>query len=665
MFQQIVALAAALMLTVSPTAQAQSDYCQVEFPTVKPCPVSVSRDIMFLLDGSNSMDPNRFYGEVLDYTLQIWCSFQQDQANKAGVVLFNQRVEVIVPMAIYTRQQWQQKVLTIRESRNTTNPACCSCCTPTGDAFRVANAEFDRAGVASQNQIAFVITDGLPSNNNANTGGFPEYWWYNPTQGFNPSLYNTQSVPDAAWVLKNAGRRIILVGVPNALGVPPDSTYFNGLFGNNKNYCLKREQVEFCTKYYTQVQPGQTQPNFPLPSVPMDKNSFTTKNWGQSGFIDELIDAICIVTTSTPTKQPTKEPTSLQPTKVPTNRPTLAPTSPQPTKEPTKQPTSQAPTKQPTQQPTLSPTKLSLEQIDLTFLVDRSNSMTYVPELCNDVLATFPSDPNRPKSASPCWQLWTEYIQDQVDDFVKIKAGLNNNRAMGWADSYGAASTPAKGLRVNIIGFACTNKQRTPKIFEYSLDFNGGVITNQADFNRVLDTMRTSVNPFGGTCPHLAVEQAIKYLETTSVSQYPLQSVILMTDGVTYDGAATPKATKGLFAYKALTFAVGISVAKGNTNFGMTKEEIATQRKQLSAFVRDDPKYFYDLENGWSGLLGITSTIADSLPEYFFASGPPAPIPRYTWCGFRRQHNCATDSYRQGHCKWKGAASGEYQCAKK
>ncbi|KAH9250884.1 hypothetical protein BASA81_011272 [Batrachochytrium salamandrivorans] len=616
-------------------AMAAASYCDQQNVTL--CQLKLDRDILFLVDGSRSMSEDRFYADVLNYTLILYCAFQEDQVNRAGMILFNERVELVIPIRVYTRTQWYDQVWTVKNSRGTANPACCSCCTPTADAFRLANETFNTLGATTAQQMAFVITDGLPSNNAQNTGGYPEWWWINPSKGFDPSLYNTRVVPTQANSLKDAGRRIILVGVPNALMVPPDTMYFNGGFPNGYSYCLSRGGAKFCTPYYT-----NNPKNFPITSLPISKNSFTTNTWGNQQLLLDLLDSVCAVAeTPSPTLAPTLRPTTKSPT----------------TKSPT--------TKAPTQAPTQSPVKPSLEQVDLTFLVDRSNSMNYVPQLCQSVLDTFPPINGTVVSSSPCWQLWTQFISNQARDFVAIPAGLTGNRALGWAaDFESTPTTPARGLRINVIGFACTNKQKTPKIFEYSLDMFGGPITNAADFAKLIQFMRGEVLPTGGTCPHLAVEQAVKYVESADVARYPLQAVILMTDGVTYDGSATPKATNGLFAYKALTFGVGISVAKNGQNFGLTPAEIETQRRQLSAFVKDDPDYFYNLEEGWSGLLGITQTLANSLPTYFFES-EGKPLTRYTWCGFRRQHNCASDNFRKNHCKWTGAKNGQYLCRKK
>jgi hypothetical protein len=134
----------------------------------------------------------------------------------------------------------------------------------------------------------------------------------------------------------------------------------------------------------------------------------------------------------------------------------------------------------------------------------------------------------------------------------------------------------------------------------------------------------------------LAVEQAVKKIEETDQCFYPLQTVILMTDGIFYDGNAVPKATEGLRAYNALTFAVGVAIHNGDETFGMTPQEIKTQRKQLSAFVNGAVEYFYNIDEAWSGVLDIAPLIAAQLPDYYVGNGNGPKYDRYTWCVFSR-----------------------------
>jgi hypothetical protein len=359
-------------------------------------------------------------------------------------------------------------------------------------------------------RIAFMITDGVPSNNFANTGGNPAWWWHDSTIGYNPAFYSMRIVPERANLLKDAGNRLFLVGVPDVNNVPPQQAYFNGDLPQNSNQCVRRANKNFCTRY--------NKPPFPIPSLPVNKNSFSTNTWNLQQLITQTVGALCEVL---PTQTPTQSPTTVPPTNAPTvpaptsRSPTIAPTS-----APTNFPTSTAPT---TPAPTTIP---PIEQVDVTFIIDRSRSMQWHNNVCKDIVASLGlDDPNAPKSY--CWELYMKFILDQADDLVRIKAGQLQERNLGWADDFPGSSNPARGLRINIVGFACANNQRTPRVYAYTRKLNGGPITSRAKLIEILGTLRTTVTPNGGTCPGLAIEQAVQYIENSPANDYPLQSVIL------------------------------------------------------------------------------------------------------------------------------------------
>jgi hypothetical protein len=54
------------------------------------------------------------------------------------MMIFNENIEPIIPLKNYKRAQWFDLVTQIKQEQT----ACCSCCTPTGDAFDVAKAQF-------------------------------------------------------------------------------------------------------------------------------------------------------------------------------------------------------------------------------------------------------------------------------------------------------------------------------------------------------------------------------------------------------------------------------------------------------------------------------------------------------------------------------------------
>jgi hypothetical protein len=115
---------AALLITVLQFAHAGT-YCDAINPRVPPCAEKSPRDLLFLVDGSQSMNRDRFYGEMLDYCLSLYCAFDPTRNNQAGMIVFNQQIQTYVPLAIYSQDQWFNQVQTVRNTRNTNSPACC------------------------------------------------------------------------------------------------------------------------------------------------------------------------------------------------------------------------------------------------------------------------------------------------------------------------------------------------------------------------------------------------------------------------------------------------------------------------------------------------------------------------------------------------------------
>ena len=255
------------------------------------------------------------------------------------------------------------------------------------------------------------------------------------------------------------------------------------------------------------------------------------------------------------------------------------------------------------------------------------------------------------------------YILEQADRLAEMPAGMGKTRRLGWAgDSSNIGFTsPARGLRVNLVGFACSNNQRTPLVLQWTP--LGNPVTSRTNLVSLLNNLRASVTPDGGTCPGLAIEQAVKHIETTKELRNPLHTVILVTDGVFYDMPFPERAVTGLEAYKALRFAIGIAISKKNGQYGMRPEERAVQQQQLSMFVGSRKSLFKDLGGlGWSALESVAADIARDVARNFFLG---KPIPRGTWCGWRRLFNCASDSYRNRNCEWRNRNDPEWGCSRK
>ena len=162
----IIFLVCLLLSSGEIRSSSNSTYCAAISPPVPPCPTQEARDLLFLVDTSNSMNRVRFYSTMLDYTQSLYCAFDPRETNQAGMILFAQNVYVRIPLGPYSQDEWFSQVETVRSD----DTACCSCCTPTAEAFDLASQEFQVHGKNTV-RIAFVITDGVPSNNDPNTGG--------------------------------------------------------------------------------------------------------------------------------------------------------------------------------------------------------------------------------------------------------------------------------------------------------------------------------------------------------------------------------------------------------------------------------------------------------------------------------------------------------------
>ena len=112
---------------------------------------------VFAVDGSNSMDCDRFYNELLDFTLKVYCALPPNGGSRAGMVLFNNNARTIIPLAEYTRLEWFTQVNNVRLD----NTLCGKCCTPTAEAFDESLRQFQLNGVNTLKTM-FMLTDGVP-----------------------------------------------------------------------------------------------------------------------------------------------------------------------------------------------------------------------------------------------------------------------------------------------------------------------------------------------------------------------------------------------------------------------------------------------------------------------------------------------------------------------
>lgn len=271
---------------------------------------------------------------------------------------------------------------------------------------------------------------------------------------------------------------------------------------------------------------------------------------------------------------------------------------------------------------------------------------------CRNILVTLPKWSDLP-SRSACWELILRYVLTQTYEilrYMRIDENQRTEQFAGFASDYAQTSTVKRGLRINVIGFACHFKNRIPKMFAYSYDINGGPVTSWHDLVSLLLHLHQVVIPDGGTCPGLAIEKNVLEVERLSPREYPIQITILVSDGVFARSAR--QEVSGLKAYSVFRVAIGIAVVNDGSNHGLSPEQIAIQRRQLQQFVGSRNEHlFHDLtEGGWALLPKVAEIIGQEV-QLFLATEPA--LPRGTWCGWRTRQGCARDNWHNRNCRWK------------
>ena len=142
-----------LLLLLQLAIQISSSYC--DGLIVDPCIIQQPRDFIFLLDASQSISKQDFYGPMIDYVQAIFCAFDPQLNNQVGLILFASEIKTYISFEPWTRDEWFNQTERLRADPT----ACCSCCTPHAEAFDLAYDTFLAKG-RNEIKIAFVITAG-------------------------------------------------------------------------------------------------------------------------------------------------------------------------------------------------------------------------------------------------------------------------------------------------------------------------------------------------------------------------------------------------------------------------------------------------------------------------------------------------------------------------
>jgi len=382
------------------------------------CPQQqLPREIMFIVDASNTIDPVRFYGEMLDFLQEIYCALHVEAGNRGSLITFGGAVQVRIPLAPYTPQEWFDRVEQVREDRS----VCCSCCTPLAEALRLARNVFTAnpaQGEFFPARLAVVITDGAVWQNTGRR--VPGFWTW---PGVSHAKYKYQIVPTEAALLKNLDPnrpvRLMVLGVPGGNGtVFSRMDYFLGTgIGTRTVICEKRRKERNCVV--------ASSPPFPIISMPISKNSFSYQSWNITRMLEVTAPDLCeIIATDSPvvTNVPTPFPTAL-----PSASPTVV-----------------------TLRPTASPTQNELfSSLDMYIFVDRSRSMIWRADTCRRA----PGGNLAADDEHVCWELFLRFTKSLVTESRDLS--YIGHSQFGWYDDW---NNSTRGIRVWIYGFACANE---------------------------------------------------------------------------------------------------------------------------------------------------------------------------------------------------------------
>lgn len=116
---------ACLVVLVWAPRRVSATVCVVGDITVPECEDPRARDLLFLVDASNTMDRERFFSEMLDFVAALYCAFSPLSNNQAGLILFSSKIFVRIPLDEYSRNEWSDLVEDVRSD----DSSCCECCT--------------------------------------------------------------------------------------------------------------------------------------------------------------------------------------------------------------------------------------------------------------------------------------------------------------------------------------------------------------------------------------------------------------------------------------------------------------------------------------------------------------------------------------------------------
>ncbi|CAK9110787.1 Collagen alpha-5VI chain [Durusdinium trenchii] len=308
--------------------------------------LEIPRDLMILVDTSDSMDPERYVFEMMEIVKAAADNLDFNSGSRVGVATFGAQENTVVRIPLTNFADIEDFYTAVDAN---VRLAPLECCTNHAEAFEEMQGYFRRNFIDGHDKILLVVTDGTPFQNY----GFDKWQWRAPEwkTRLNRCDYTIETVPTAAQALKDDGVRIVLAGVPNRNERAPLADFFDGAL-DGEQCCVNAD-----TNKASLIQGDAvwTSENFDSNADVVcrtytdakvvsdgDNNVFVAENWDVASITASISNMIC---QAEPTVTP--PPTMHVPTKSPTtaNRPGREEVPP-------------------------SPRNPSLEAIDVVFVVD-------------------------------------------------------------------------------------------------------------------------------------------------------------------------------------------------------------------------------------------------------------------------------------------------------
>jgi len=232
--------------TFAPNPPTVSPFCNQLTVPLPNCGDFVGRDVLFVVDKADSNNQTFLRNQLQTFAEQLTCTFDDLAGSYFGMISYGFDVRVEVRLGRYTQNEWYTQMENLRNSTTLNLNGGLS---PLAEALELALREMQTYGDPNHYQIILVMSSTQPQPIDQYDGDvdypsavasdsssiFPnQYYPYVSCDPFcNTYSYNNylgNILPNAATNIKNAGINLMVMALPNVLGVVPDMRYMSGKY---------------------------------------------------------------------------------------------------------------------------------------------------------------------------------------------------------------------------------------------------------------------------------------------------------------------------------------------------------------------------------------------------------------------------------------------------